>query len=119
MELLITDAYLRAKDSASMPTHAKQLLEASKKFIETNKDEVFRRDEMLLKSTVLLANSYLKSNQKDMAVAALTDLRRLAIQLPSANLYRDATRQLFQVNPAFDLDQLFDPGWSKTSLPEL
>ena len=119
MELLITDAYLRAKDYASMTTHAKQLLEASKKYIETNKDEVFRRDEMLLKSTVLLANSYLKSNQKDMAVAALTDLRRLAIQLPSANLYRDATRQLFQVNPALDLDQLFDPSWSKTSLPEL
>jgi len=119
MELLITDAYLRAKDYASMTTHAKQLLEASKKYIETNKDEVFRRDEMLLKSTVLLANSYIKSNQKDMAVAALTDLRRLAIQLPSANLYRDATRQLFQVNPALDLDQLFDPSWSKTSLPEL
>src|ERR1051325_2295679 len=119
MELLITDAYLRAKDYASMTTHARQMLEASKKYIETNKDEVFRRDEMLLKSTVLLANSYLKSNQKDMAVAALTDLRRLAIQLPSANLYRDATRQLFQVNPALDLDQLFDPSWSKASLPEL
>jgi thiol-disulfide isomerase/thioredoxin len=120
MELLITDAYMRAKDYASMTTHAKQMLEASKKYIETNKDEVFRRDEMLLKSTVLLANSYLKSNQKDMAVAALTDLRRLAIQLPSANLYRDATRQLFQVNPALDLDQLFDAGLqSKTPLPDL
>jgi len=119
MELLITDAYLRAKDYASMTSHAKQLLEASKKYIDTNKDEVFRRDEMLLKSSVLLANSYLKSNQKDMAIAALSDLRRLAIQLPSANLYRDATRQLFQVNPALDLDQLFDPSWSKTALPEL
>jgi len=120
MELLITDAYLRAKDYASMTTHAKQMLEASKKYIETNKDEVFRRDEMLLKSSVLLANSYLKSNQKDMAVAALTDLRRLAIQLPSANLYRDATRQLFQVNPALDLDLLFDASLiSSKPLPEL
>jgi len=120
MELLITDAYMRAKDYASMTTHAKQMLEASKKYIETNKDEVFRRDDMLLKSSVLLANSYLKSNQKDMAVAALTDLRRLAIQLPSANLYRDATRQLFQVNPALDLDQLFDASLqSKTPLPDL
>jgi|ERR1041384_1287485 thiol-disulfide isomerase/thioredoxin len=119
MEFLITDASLRAKDYPSMTTHAKQMLEASKKFNETHKDEVFRRDEMLLKSTVLLANSYLKSNQKDMAITALTDLRRLAIQLPSANLYRDATRQLFQVNPALDLDQLFDPGWSTMALPEL
>ena len=120
MELLITDAYLRAKDYASMATHAKQMLEASKKFIEANKGEVFRRDEMLLKSTILLADSYLKTNQKDMAVAALTDLRRLAIQLPSANLYRDATTRLFRVNPTVDVDQLFDDSLvSKTPLPEL
>lgn len=121
MELLITDAYLRAKDYPSMTTHAKQMMEASKKFIETNKGEVFRRDEMLLKSTVLLADSYLKTNQKDQAVAALTDLRRLAIQLPSANLYRDATTRLFRVNPALNLDQLFDDSLvsSTTPLPEL
>src|SRR5215218_7773525 len=39
MELLITDAYLRAKDYAPMTTHAKEMLAASKKFIETNKAE--------------------------------------------------------------------------------
>jgi thiol-disulfide isomerase/thioredoxin len=121
MELLITDAYLRAKDYASMTTHAKKMLEASKKYIETNKGEVFRRDEMLLKSTVLLADSYLKTNQKDMAAAALTDLRRLAIQLPSASLYKDATLRLIRVNPALDVDQLFDDSLvsSNTPLPEL
>ena len=121
MELLITDAYLRAKDYASMTTHAKQMLAASKKYIETNKDEVFRRDEMLLKSTALLADSYLKTNQKDMAAAALTDLRRLAIQLPSASLYKDATLRLIRVNPALDVDQLFDDSLvsPNTPLPEL
>jgi thiol-disulfide isomerase/thioredoxin len=121
MELLITDAYLRAKDYTSMTTHAKQMLEASKKYIETNKGEVFRRDEMLLKSTVLLADSYLKTDQKDLAVAALTNLRRIAIQLPSANLYKDATARLFRVNPSLNLDQLFDDSLvsSKTLLPEL
>lgn len=120
MELLITDAYLRAKDYPSMTAHAKQMLEASKKFIETNKDNISRRDEMLLKSTVLLADSYLKSDQKDMAVAALVDLRRLAIQLPSATLYRDATTRLFRVNPALDVDKLFDDSLvSSKPLPEL
>jgi thiol-disulfide isomerase/thioredoxin len=121
MELLITDAYLRAKDYPPMTAHAKQMLDASKKFIETNKGEVFRRDEMLLKSTIFLADSYLKTNQKDMAVAALTDLRRLAIQLPSASLYKDATMRLFRVNPALKLDQLFDDSLvsTKTQLPEL
>ena len=121
MEFLITDAYMRAKDYKGMATHAKQMLEASKKFIETNKDEVFRRDEMLLKSTVQLAEAYLKGNQKGAAVEAITDLRRLAIQLPSANLYRDATVQLARINPTLNLDQLFDDSLtsSKMSLPEL
>ncbi|HEY0761482.1 MAG TPA: TlpA disulfide reductase family protein [Pyrinomonadaceae bacterium] len=121
MELLITDAYLRAKDYPSMTAHAKQMLDASKKFVELKNGEVFRRDEMLLKSTVLLADSYLKTNQKDMAVAALIELRRIAIQLPSANLYKDATIRLARVDPALNLDQLFDDSLvsAKSPLPEL
>jgi thiol-disulfide isomerase/thioredoxin len=121
MELLITDASLRAKDYVSMAAHARQMVEASKAFIESNKGEVFRRDEMLLKSAILLADAYLKSNQKDLAIATLTDLRRLAIQLPSANLYRDATVRLLRLNPQLDVDQLFDDGLvsSKAALPEL
>jgi len=121
MELLITDAYMRAKDYPSMSAHAKQMLEASKTFIETNKGEVFRRDEMLLKSTVLLTDAYLKSNQKDLAVAALTELRRLSIQLPSAHLYRDATARLMQLDPKVNPEELFNPSLvsSNTALPEL
>ena len=121
MELLIADAYLRAKNFAAMATHAKQMLAASKKFIETNKGEVFRRDEMLLKSTVLLADAFLKTDQKEAAIAALTDLRRLAIQLPSANLYKDATVRLLRLNPELDVEQLFDAGLvsSNAPLPEL
>jgi thiol-disulfide isomerase/thioredoxin len=121
MELLITDAYLRAKDYASMTTHAKEMLAASKKFIETNKGEVFRRDEMLLNSTVLLADSYLKKSQKELAIDALVDLRRLSIQLPSANLYKDATMRLMRLDPELNTEQLFDDSLasSNTPLPEL
>ncbi|HEU4835135.1 MAG TPA: TlpA disulfide reductase family protein [Pyrinomonadaceae bacterium] len=121
MELLITDAYMRAKDHASMATHAKEMLAASKKYIEMNKGEVSRRDEMLLKSTVLLADAYLKSNQKDAAIAALTDLRRLAIQLPSATLYRDATVRVARLDPELNVEQLFDASLvaANVALPEL
>jgi thiol-disulfide isomerase/thioredoxin len=121
MELLITDAYMRAKDHASMAGHAKEMLAASKKYIETNKGEVFRRDEMLLKSTVLLADAYLKSNQKDAAIAALTELRKLAIQLPSATLYRDATVRVARLNPELNVEQLFDHSLvaENVALPEL
>ena len=121
MELLITDAYMRAKDFASMTAHAKQMWEASKTFIETDKGEVFRRDEMLLKSAVLLSDSYLKSNQKDQALKAVTELRRLSIQLPSAHLYRDATIRLAQLDPTVNPDQLFDVSFASSSraLPEI
>ena len=121
MELLITDAYLRAKDYPPMTAHAKEMLEASKKFIETNKGEVFRRDEMLLKSTVLIADSYLKTDQKKLAISALTDLRRLAIQLPSANLYKEATIRLIRLDPELNPGQLFDDSLtsSNAALPEL
>ena len=121
MELLITDAYLRAKDYASMTAHAKQMLAAAKSFAETNKAQVVRRDEMLLKSAVLLADAYLKTNQKDLAVETLADLRRVSIQLPSANLYRDTTFRLMRLDPTLNVDQLFDDNLTsaKTILPEI
>ena len=120
MELLITDANMRAKDYAAMATHAKEMLAASKKFIEANKEEVFRRDEMLLRSAILLADAYLKTNQNDLALATLNDLRRLSIQLPSASLYKNVTMRLMRLDPLLDPGQLFDAGLvSKTPLPEL
>lgn len=121
MEILITDAYLRARDYTAMAAHAKQMLEASKAFIESNKLEVFRRDEMLLKSAILLSDAYLKSSQKDQAVATLAELRHLSVQLPSASLYKDATVRLMRLDPSLKPDQLFNADWaaSKRSLPEV
>lgn len=120
MELLITDAYMRAKDYAPMTAHAKEMLAASKKFIETKPIDVSRRDEMLLKSTVLIADSYLKTDQKKLAISALKDLRRLAIQLPSSNLYRDATVRLSRLDPELNTEQLFDESLTaNVALPEL
>src|ERR1051325_3223427 len=121
MEILITDAYMRAKDYASMSVHAKQMWEASKTFTETNKADVFRRDEMLLKSAVLLSDAYLKLNQKDLARAAVAELQRVAIQLPSAHLYRDATVRLISLDPTISAEELFDAklATSNTALPEL
>jgi thiol-disulfide isomerase/thioredoxin len=121
MELLLTDAYMRAKDYTAMTTHAKQMLAASKKFIETNKSEVFRRDEMLLKSSVLLADSYLKTDNKDAAIATLADLRRLAIHLPSASLYKDATIRLSRLDLTLNTEALFSDSLalSDRPLPEL
>lgn len=121
MELLITDAYLRAKDYAPMTTHAKQMLAAAKLFAKANKTEVFRRDELLLKSGIYLSDAYLKTNQKDLALATWTDLRRMSIALPSANLYQETTHRLLRLDPTADVDQLFDSNLTSSNavLPEI
>jgi thiol-disulfide isomerase/thioredoxin len=121
MELVITDGYLRVKDYASMTAHAKQMLAAAKSFAETHKTEVFRRDEILLKSGAYLSDAYSKMNQKDQMIATWTDLRRLSIALPSANLYKESTRRLFRLDPSFEPDRLFDSTLtsSKNGLPEI
>jgi thiol-disulfide isomerase/thioredoxin/uncharacterized protein YdbL (DUF1318 family) len=114
MEFLLTDASRRSKDFAAMITHAQRMLEASKEFITTNHAEVFKRDEMLIKSGLLLSEAYLKANQKDLAIKSADDLRRLAIGLPSGNLYKLATLRLMQLNPEADLEKLFQ---DKSALP--
>jgi thiol-disulfide isomerase/thioredoxin len=70
---------------------------------------------------VLLSDAYLKSNKKELALAAVKDLRQLAIQLPSATLYRNATMRVAQLDPTLDPEQLFDAKLvsSNTALPEL
>lgn len=121
MELLITDASWRAKDYASMTTHAQRMLEASKEFTRTNKSQVFRRDEMLLKSGALLAEAYVKTNQKPLALKMLEDLRRLSLDLPSGNLYKLATYRIATIEPEIDLNAVFEnrPAADKNPLPEL
>lgn len=121
MELLITDAYLRAKDYASMTSHAQRMLEAAKEFSKTNKTQPFKRDEMLLKSGALLAEAQVRTNQTQLAVKTLEDLRRLSLELPSGNLYKLATFRLATIDPSSDLDKLFEnrTASSKALLPEI
>ena len=117
MELLLTDAYFRANNFASMATHAQQMLAASKQFSKTT-NEPFKRDDMLLKSAFLLADALTKTNQKAKAVETIKDLRRLSIELPSGNLYKLATYRLFTLEPSLDVAKIFDEDL-KASPPEI
>ncbi|HKR11370.1 MAG TPA: TlpA disulfide reductase family protein [Pyrinomonadaceae bacterium] len=107
MEFLIADAFLRAKDYPSLATHANEMLAASKSFAVTNKTESFKRDDMLVKSGLLLSDAYLKNNQKEKAIAMIEDLRRLSLSLPSANLYRRMTNRLLVLQPGLELHKVF------------
>jgi thiol-disulfide isomerase/thioredoxin/outer membrane protein assembly factor BamD (BamD/ComL family) len=121
MELLITDALLRAKNYPAMGTHAERMLDAAKEFGKTKKDQAFRRDEMLLKSGFLLVEAQLQTNQKARAVETLEDLRRMSIELPSGNLYKLATFRLFSLDPKLDIAKIFEDRLigSKSVPPEI
>lgn len=92
MEFLIADAFLRAKNYPALVKHAEGMLAAARTFAVERKNETFRRDEMLMKSAFLLSEGYTQTNKKDAAINQLEELRRLAITLPSADLYKQARR---------------------------
>jgi thiol-disulfide isomerase/thioredoxin len=121
MEFLLTDAYMRGKDYAAMTTHAKEMLEAAKEFGRANKTAPIKRDEMLVKSSVLLADSYVKTNHKDSAIKTFANLIQLSFELPSGNLYKLAMYRLALLNPPIDFDKLIDDssGSTKAVLPEI
>jgi thiol-disulfide isomerase/thioredoxin len=107
MEFLLADAYGRGKDYASMTAHAKEMLAAAKEFGKVNQTNPFKRDEMLIKSGALLADSYVKSNHKADALKTLGDLVQLSFDLPSGNLYKLAMYRLALLQPTDDeLDKL-------------
>lgn len=108
MELLVADAYSRTKDYAAMTKHAQAMLEAAKEFgSKTNKEQVFKRDEMLVKSSALLADAYAKSNHHDDAVKTIENLVRMSFELPSGNLYKLAMYRFLLIKPsAEEFDKL-------------
>jgi thiol-disulfide isomerase/thioredoxin len=108
MEFLIADAFLRAKNYPAVATHANEMLTGAKTFATTNKVERFQRDDMLVKSGLLLSDAYVRSNQRDKAITMLEELRRLALSLPSANLYKRMTFRLQGIQPDLDPLKLFE-----------
>jgi thiol-disulfide isomerase/thioredoxin len=108
LELLLADAYLRAKEYRPAVDHAEKMLEAAKEFALKRKREVYRRDELLLKSSLLLAEAYNKTDQKERALNTVEELRRMAVRLPSGNLYKRATIGLMNMFPGTDIRKIFD-----------
>ena len=121
MEFLIADAYLRAKDYRSVKIHAVEMLTASRKFAAANKSEPFKRDDMLLKSGLLLSDALYKNGEKEEAAKLVQDLRRDALWLPSANLYQQFTRRLLTIKPDVEPFDIFKEDKTRSFLapPEL
>ena len=108
MEFIIADAFLRAKDYKQTAIHAEQMLVEARTFATKHKSEVSKRDDMLMKSTLVLADAYANSNRKEQAVRVLEDLRRISMSLPSGNIYKVATSRLFSMAPSTNLQKISD-----------
>jgi thiol-disulfide isomerase/thioredoxin len=121
METLITEALQKAKDYSGMLKHAQEMLKVAKLVTSGKTSSPFRRDDMLFKAVSLLAEADVQLNKKDEAIASVTELRKLALSLPSANLLRLANIRLAGLDRTIDLRQIFDEAASSTasSLPEI
>ncbi len=101
MERLVADAFFKQKDYERTATHAVEMFKAAK-LLATKKIDPPKRDEMLSKSMMFLSEAYLKLKKKDAAIAAVDELRRLALALPSGNLYKLAILRLWNLDPKTD-----------------
>jgi thiol-disulfide isomerase/thioredoxin len=68
----------------------------------------FKRDDMLLKSSSLLAEANVRLNRKEAAVATIEELRQMALSLPSGNLFKMANIRLGAIDPSAELRKAFD-----------
>lgn len=118
MEFLITDFHMRAKNYPAMVTHAKAMSSAAREFALKNKTEIFKRDDMLLKSALMLSDAYVRTEQDQLAIDTFEELRRMALGYPSGNLYKQATGRLLSMFPAADLGKVFvNPSAVPTTTP--
>ncbi|PWT93519.1 MAG: hypothetical protein C5B55_04380 [Blastocatellia bacterium] len=106
MEFLLVDFFTRAKKPEPSLEHAKRLYEAAKLFAETSKTEFGKRDDLLLKGSIVLADAYLKTQQKEAAIQTFEDLRRLGLSIPSGALFKQAIARIASLNPNVDLHKL-------------
>ena len=121
MELLLTNAFSKAKDYERMAAHAAAMLEVARSKFDPKTVSSFKRDERLFKAASLLAEAQEKLNQPAAAIATMQNLIKLSATLPSGNLYKLARIRLAGLDPEADQLTLFDGETSsdKPSPPEI
>ena len=106
-------SYFNAKDYEHALPHAQQLWLAAQAAAKLKKP--LARDSMLSDAVNSVSEINLKLNKKEDAIAVVHDLRKLALTLPSGNLYKLALRRLVQIDPNTDLFKNVDLSVGTTS----
>lgn len=121
METLIADALRTQNDYAGALRHAQEMLKVAKLVTAAKSANVFKRDEMLFKAVTFVSEAEVQLGKKSDAIAAINEVRKLALTLPSANLLRLASIRLAGLAPTTDLRGIFnepEPGGAGP-LPEI
>ncbi len=121
METLIAEAFQKTKDFGAMSKHAQEMLNVAKLVASRKAVKAFRRDDMLFKAISFLSEAYVQLNKKGKAIAAVTDLRKLAVSLPSGGLLRLANIRLASLDRSIDPRGIFNEAAPATAdlLPEI
>jgi thiol-disulfide isomerase/thioredoxin len=117
LENWMVSGYFKTKDYEHARPHAQELWKVAR--LASKKKGSFARDSMLNEAATLLSEADLKLKKKDEAVAAVQELRALALRLPSGNLYKLAMRRLLQVDPSIDPFKLSDASSEAAAPPEI
>jgi thiol-disulfide isomerase/thioredoxin len=121
METLITEAWQKKKDYAGQLKHSQEMLKVAKLVAADKTIGASRRDDMLLKAVSFMADAYVQTGKKAEALGAITELRKFAISIPSANLLRMANIRLVGLDGSIDPKGIFNEAMPANAapLPEL
>ena len=120
IESLITESFYKAADFEHMAKHARTMLKVARQALTDKSYSAPRSDEMLVKAAGFLAEAYVQLNKKGAAAETFEDLRRIAVSRPSGSLYKLATVRLLGIDPAADLQHVFEVSPAEPKgLPEL
>jgi len=119
MERLLCEAFKKSKEYERMALHAEGMLRTAKLVSESKNIANGKRDEMFVTAASLVAEAYQQAGRKLDAVRAIEELRKLAINLPSGNLYKLASRRLTLLDPTGELRKSFPEPVGESSPPEI
>ena len=118
MEALLTEGFSKANDYERMEVHARAMFDVARDKNATKNASSFKRDERLFKAASQLAEAFLKTNRRDEAIGTIKNLVKLAISMPSGNLYKMARIRLAVLDPGADpLKQSTDKAQVDTVVP--
>jgi len=121
MESLIAGALNKNKDYAGALKHAEEMQKIAKLVVSEKSINAVRRDDMLFKAATFVSDAYLQMGRKNEAIVAVTELRRLALAIPSASLLRLSNIRLAGLDRTIDPKAIFNEALTQTPapLPEL